>query len=66
MHGLFGQPTLVHNVLSLASVPLILSRGAAWYRNFGMGRSLGTMAFQLAGNVRRGGLVERAFGLTLR
>ena len=66
LHGLFGQPTLVHNVLSLASVPLILSRGASWYRNFGMGRSLGTMAFQLAGNVRRGGLVERAFGLTLR
>lgn len=66
LHGLFGQPTLVHNVLSLASVPLIMSRGASWYRNFGMGRSLGTMAFQLAGNVRRGGLVERAFGLTLR
>ncbi|WP_293762855.1 NADH-quinone oxidoreductase subunit NuoF [uncultured Aquitalea sp.] len=66
LQGLFGQPTLVHNVLSLASVPLILARGAAWYRNFGMGRSLGTMAFQLAGNVRRGGLVERAFGLTLR
>lgn len=66
LQGLFGQPTLVHNVLSLASVPLIMSRGASWYRNFGMGRSLGTMAFQLAGNVRRGGLVERAFGLTLR
>lgn len=66
LQGLFGQPTLVHNVLTLTSVPLILARGAAFYRDFGMGRSLGTMPFQLAGNVRHGGLVERAFGLTLR
>lgn len=66
LEGLFGQPTLVHNVLTLASVPIILARGAAFYRDFGMGRSTGTLPFQLAGNVRRGGLVERAFGLTLR
>ena len=66
LQGLFGQPTLVHNVLTLASVPVILARGAAFYRDFGMGRSLGTMPFQLAGNIRQGGLVERAFGLTLR
>ncbi|SDJ14737.1 formate dehydrogenase beta subunit [Pseudomonas delhiensis] len=66
LQGLFGQPTLVHNVLTLASVPVILARGATFYRDFGMGRSLGTMPFQLAGNVRHGGLVERAFGLTLR
>ena len=66
LQGLFGLPTLVHNVLTLASVPIILARGAAFYRDFGMGRSLGTMPFQLAGNVRHGGLVERAFGLTLR
>lgn len=66
LEGLFGQPTLVHNVLTLASVPIILARGAAFYRDFGMGRSLGTLPFQLAGNVRHGGLVERAFGLTLR
>ncbi|QXH34175.1 formate dehydrogenase beta subunit [Pseudomonas muyukensis] len=66
LEGLFGQPTLVHNVLTLASVPIILARGAAFYRDFGMGRSLGTLPFQLAGNIRRGGLVERAFGLTLR
>lgn len=66
LQGLFGQPTLVHNVLTLASVPLILARGAQYYRDFGMGRSLGTMPFQLAGNIRHGGLVERAFGLTLR
>ncbi|MFY0732248.1 formate dehydrogenase beta subunit [Pseudomonas sp. NFX15] len=66
LQGLFGQPTLVHNVLTLASVPLILAKGAQFYREYGMRRSLGTMPFQLAGNVRRGGLVERAFGLTLR
>ncbi|WP_460418603.1 formate dehydrogenase beta subunit [Pseudomonas sp. microsymbiont 2] len=66
LEGLFGQPTLVHNVLTLASVPIILAKGAAFYRDFGMGRSLGTLPFQLAGNVRHGGLVERAFGLTLR
>ncbi|WP_194792371.1 formate dehydrogenase beta subunit [Pseudomonas sp. UFMG81] len=66
LEGLFGQPTLVHNVLTLASVPIILAKGAAFYRDFGMGRSLGTMPFQLAGNIRHGGLVERAFGLTLR
>ncbi|MCY1214826.1 NADH oxidoreductase (quinone), F subunit [compost metagenome] len=66
LQGLFGQPTLVHNVLTLASVPVILARGAQFYRDFGMGRSLGTMPFQLAGNIRHGGLVERAFGLTLR
>ncbi|MQA56185.1 formate dehydrogenase [Pseudomonas sp. MC042] len=65
LQGLFGQPTLVHNVLTLASVPLILAKGAPFYRDYGMGRSLGTMPFQLAGNVRHGGLVERAFGLTL-
>ncbi|MFV3308477.1 NADH-ubiquinone oxidoreductase-F iron-sulfur binding region domain-containing protein [Pseudomonas sp. NY15181] len=66
LQGLFGLPTLVHNVLTLASVPVILAKGAQFYRDFGMGRSLGTMPFQLAGNIRHGGLVERAFGLTLR
>ncbi|EJM74596.1 NADH:ubiquinone oxidoreductase, NADH-binding (51 kD) subunit [Pseudomonas sp. GM49] len=66
LKGLFGQPTLVHNVLTLASVPLILAKGSQFYRDYGMGRSLGTMPFQLAGNIRQGGLVERAFGLTLR
>lgn len=66
LKGLFGQPTLVHNVLTLASVPLILAKGAQFYRDYGMGRSTGTMPFQLAGNIRHGGLVERAFGLTLR
>ena len=64
--GLFGQPTAVNNVISLASVPLILARGAAFYRDYGLGRSRGTLPFQLAGNLRRPGLVEKAFGVTLR
>ncbi len=66
VHGLFGQPTIVNNVVSLASVPLIVERGAAFYRDYGSGRSRGSLAFQLAGNVKYGGLVEKAFGLTLR
>lgn len=64
--GLFGQPTVVNNVLTLATVPIILARGASFYREFGMGRSRGTQPFQLAGNLKRGGLVEKAFGVTLR
>ena len=66
IRGLFGQPTVVNNVISLASVPAILANGAAWYRDFGMGRSRGTLPIQLAGNIKHGGLVERAFGVTLR
>ncbi|WP_323038649.1 NADH-quinone oxidoreductase subunit NuoF [Gemmobacter sp.] len=65
LQGFMGRPTVVNNVISLASVPVILDRGAAFYRDFGMGRSRGTMALQLAGNVRHGGLFETAFGLTL-
>jgi formate dehydrogenase iron-sulfur subunit len=64
-HGLFGRSTVVNNVISLASVPIILSAGAEFYRDFGMGRSRGTMPIQLAGNVRHGGLFEAAFGVTL-
>jgi len=64
--GLFGQPTVVNNVITLASVPVVLARGAAFYRDFGTGKSRGTIPLQLAGNVRRGGLVERAFGITVR
>ena len=63
--GLFGCPTVINNVLSLASVPIILAEGAAAYRDLGMGRSRGTMPIQLAGNVRHGGLFETAFGITL-
>ena len=91
--GLFGQPTVINNVLTFAAAPLILARGAAFYRNHGVGRSQasagpsqaglapsvggagsarsggfasGTLPFQLAGNIKHGGLVEKAFGLTLR
>jgi formate dehydrogenase iron-sulfur subunit len=64
--GLFGQPTIVNNVITLASVPTILHQGAEFYKNFGMGKSRGTLPLQLAGNIKRGGLVERAFGVTLR
>lgn len=64
--GLFGQPTIVNNVISLASVPIILTKGAAYYRDFGVGRSRGTVPIQLAGNIKRGGLVELAFGASLR
>ncbi|KAG0188457.1 hypothetical protein DFQ28_004797 [Apophysomyces sp. BC1034] len=64
--GYKGKPTVINNVITLASVPIIFARGDAFYRDFGMGRSRGTLPFQLAGNVRHGGLVELAFGATLR
>jgi len=64
--GLFGKPTVVNNVLSLATVPWILAHGGQAYADFGMGRSRGTLPIQLAGNVKRGGLIELAFGTTLR
>jgi formate dehydrogenase iron-sulfur subunit len=63
--GLFARPTVINNVLSLATVPFVMAEGAARYRDFGMGRSRGTMPIQLAGNVRHGGLFETAFGITL-
>jgi formate dehydrogenase iron-sulfur subunit len=66
IQGLFGKPTVINNVITLASVPIILDQGAAFYRDYGMGRSRGTLPIQLAGNLKRPGLVERAFGLTLR
>jgi formate dehydrogenase iron-sulfur subunit len=64
--GLFGQPTIVNNVISLASVPIILEKGGAFYRDFGVGKSRGTVPIQLAGNIKRGGLIEKAFGVTLK
>jgi formate dehydrogenase iron-sulfur subunit len=66
IEGLFGKPTVINNVITFASVPIILDQGARYYADYGMGRSRGTLPFQLAGNVKHGGLVERAFGLTLR
>jgi len=64
--GLFGRPTVVNNVLTLATAPMILADGGAAYADLGVGRSRGTQVFQLAGNIARGGIVETAFGLTLR
>ncbi len=64
--GVFGKPTVINNVISLASVPIILAKGAAFYKDYGMGRSRGTLPFQLAGNIKHGGLIEKAFGVTLR
>jgi formate dehydrogenase iron-sulfur subunit len=66
LEGLFGKPTVVNNVVSLGSVPNILRLGGERYAALGVGRSKGTLAFQLGGNVKRGGLVEKAFGVTLR
>jgi len=66
LQGLFGKPTIVNNVLSFAAVPWILTHGAKAYADYGMGRSRGTLPVQLGGNVRRGGLIELAFGISLR
>lgn len=64
--GLFGKPTIVNNVISLASVPIILDKGGEYYRDYGMGRSRGTLPIQIAGNIKHPGLFEAAFGITLR
>jgi formate dehydrogenase iron-sulfur subunit len=64
--GLFGKPTVINNVLSFASTPWIMTHGAKAYADYGIGRSRGTQPFQLAGNIKRGGLVELAFGVTIR
>ena len=65
LQGFLGCPTVVNNVISLASVPVVMDKGAAYYRDFGMGRSRGTIPIQIAGNVKHSGLYEAAFGLTL-
>ncbi len=65
LEGLFGKPTVVNNVLTLAAVPWILANGGAAYAAYGMGRSKGTMPVQLAGNIKHSGLFEIAFGMTL-
>lgn len=66
LKGLFGQPTVINNVITLASVPAIIEHGADWYRDYGSGRSRGSLPIQLGGNIKRGGLVEKAFGISLR
>lgn len=65
LEGFLGRPTVVNNVISLATVPVIFERGAEFYADFGLGRSRGTVTLQIAGNVARGGLFETAFGISL-
>lgn len=65
VEGLFGRPTVVNNVLTLATVPVVLADGAKAYQDLGVGRSRGTQVFQLGGNIAHGGIVETAFGITL-
>lgn len=65
LEGLFGRPTVVNNLLTLATVPAVMTGGAQAYADLGVGRSRGTQVFQIAGNVARGGIVETAFGVTL-
>ena len=65
LEGFMGKPTVVNNVISLASIPVIFEKGADYYKNFGLGRSRGTIPLQIAGNVKHGGLYEIAFGLSL-
>ncbi|NIZ15135.1 NADH-ubiquinone oxidoreductase-F iron-sulfur binding region domain-containing protein [Phaeobacter sp. HF9A] len=65
LEGFLGRPTVVNNVISLATVPVIFEKGAQAYADFGLGRSRGTVTLQIAGNVARGGLFETAFGITL-
>jgi len=66
IEGLYGKPTVVNNVISLATVPIIMDKGASFYANYGMGRSKGTLPIQLAGNLKQTGLIEKAFGISLR
>ena len=66
IEGLYGKPTVVNNVISLATIPIIMDKGAAYYADFGIGRSKGTLPIQLAGNIKNTGLIEKAFGITLR
>lgn len=66
IEGLFGKPTVVNNVLTLATVPVVLAEGAKAYQELGVERSRGTQVFQLGGNIAHGGIVETAFGITLR
>ncbi len=65
LEGFMGCPTVVNNVISLATVPVIFQKGAAFYKDFGLGRSRGTIPLQIAGNVKQGGLFETAFGMSL-
>ena len=64
--GLWGKPTIIDNVETLAALPAILTNGPDWYSSFGTATSKGTKTFSLVGKVRRTGLIEIPFGMTLR
>ncbi len=66
LEGLWGKPTVVNNVMTLAAIPYILDQGGEAYAAYGTGRSLGTLPYQLAGNIKQGGLVEVPLGVTIR
>ena len=66
IEGLYGKPSVVNNVITLATVPIIMDKGALFYADFGMGRSKGTLPIQLAGNLKQTGLIEKAFGISLK
>ncbi|MFM8212428.1 MAG: formate dehydrogenase beta subunit [Actinomycetes bacterium] len=65
IEGLFGKPTIINNVLTLASVPMVLAKGANFYKSLGTEKSKGTQVFQLAGNIKHGGIFETSFGISL-
>ena len=65
IEGLFGKPTIINNVLTLASVPMVLAKGASFYKSLGTEKSKGTQVFQLAGNIKHGGIFETSFGISL-
>jgi NADH:ubiquinone oxidoreductase subunit F (NADH-binding) len=65
-HGLWGKPTLVNNVETLANIPAIIRNGANWYRSFGNANSPGTKVYTILGNVNNTGLIEVPMGITLR
>ncbi|MEI7540311.1 MAG: NADH-ubiquinone oxidoreductase-F iron-sulfur binding region domain-containing protein [Actinomycetes bacterium] len=65
LEGLFGKPTVINNVLTLSTIPAVMADGAGAYKARGVGRSLGTQVFQLAGNIKRGGIVEKPFGISI-
>ena len=64
--GLFGQPSMINNVETLANVPAIINRGAAWFADIGTEDSHGTKVFALAGNLANTGLIEVPMGISLR
>ena len=64
--GLFGRPTLINNVETLANVPVIIDKGAQWFSSFGTETSKGTKTFALTGEVNNTGLIEVPMGTTLR